>query len=125
MRIHLALVVIGFSFLLVDCNSNRLDAVPDDFIGEWETSAEKYRGFNVEITDKELIFKDRNNESPPEVYPISKIEKDPKGENLFIIFYETKDDLEYQFAFYYEKSEGGILRFKNQKRFKWKKVDKK
>lgn len=124
MKFHLVLIFIGFSCLLVGCNSNRLDAVPDDFIGEWETSAEKFMDLIVEITDKQLLFKDLSDQTPPEVYNISKIEKDKKEENLFTIFYETRDNLEYEFAFYYEQSDGGIIRFKNQKRFEWKKVEK-
>jgi hypothetical protein len=119
------MISIWFSCLLLCCNSNRLDGVPNDFIGEWETSADKYKDLIVEITDKQLLFKDPSNQTPPEIYHISKMEKDKKEETLFTIFYETKDNLEYQFAFYYEQSEGGILRFKNQKRFKWKKVEKK
>ena len=124
MRFYLLFVYFAVFLFFFGCNSNKLDAVPVNFIGEWITPAERYKDLIIEITDESLLFKDPNDESPPEEYSITKIEKDDKENNLFIIFYETEGNLKYQFAFYYDESEGGILRLKNQKRFKWKKIEK-
>ena len=54
---------------------------------------------------------------------ISKIEKEDLDSNrLYVISYNTIDEVEQQFSFYYEPKGGGTIRFKNQKNIVWNKL---
>lgn len=109
----------------IGCHSNRIDVFPQQILGEWETSAPRFKGFTFILTDRTIVFVDKNAEEQREVCPISKIERIAEGDKiLYIIFYHNKEDVKLKFAFYYENESGGMVRLKNQKSFSWKKKGK-
>lgn len=118
------LLILAFLFLFIrtGCDTNRIDALPDEIHGEWRTSAERFDGFTFRLTNEAIVFIDQNAENPLERYPISKIEKESEQQQtLYTIFYKGKEDVELKFAFYHEQQGSDILRLKNQKGFLWKK----
>ncbi len=121
-RVSFLLFLLGFVATLVGCNSGKLKAMPAELKGTWNTSAKKFKGFTFEISDTHLTFNDQNAKPPTEEYPISKITKDKKKQNVYTIYYKSKDSQEYQFSFYFDPSGGGSIRLKNQRKYVWKKV---
>ncbi|MBW2064453.1 MAG: hypothetical protein JRJ03_05910 [Deltaproteobacteria bacterium] len=117
--------LLWMAIFLFGCDSNRLEKVPDEMKGEWMTSAPKYKGFSFEISDQSLVFIDQNAEQPVDVYPISKIEKDEEEKNLYTIYYKVDDSADYKFSFYFDPADGGSIILKNQRKYLWKKVNKK
>ncbi len=118
------LVLLGVLISLLGCKSGKLDAVPPEWVAEWETQAEKFKGFTFEITGGTIVFSDMNAENKAECYPISWVQKNEKVANLFTIHCKTTEGLDYEFAFYYQASDGGTIRLKNQKAYVWKKAGK-
>ncbi|MBW2028341.1 MAG: hypothetical protein JRH06_17360 [Deltaproteobacteria bacterium] len=118
----LLVLLMGIVVLSYHCGSGSLEAVPPEMKGEWGTSAPKFEGFSFEISDKSLVFIDKNAEDPFEIYPISRIEKDKEEPNLYIIHYKTEDSGDYKFSFYFDPSDGGIITLKNQRKYIWKRI---
>jgi hypothetical protein len=95
--------------------------MPEELIGEWKTSAEKFKGFSFELTKDAVIFKDLNSTKGPEINHIEKIRMDRQdGKLLYTIHNRTEQGLEHKFAFYYDPKRREI-RLKNQDRYVWKK----
>lgn len=121
-RTVLLVLLSGILLSISSCDSTKLEAVPPEMKGEWRSSAPKFEGFSFEISDKSLVFIDKNAEDPFEVYPISRIEKDKEEPNLYIIHYKTEDSGNYKFSFYFDPSDGGIITLKNQRKYIWKRI---
>ena len=102
--------------------------VPGELVGVWETSEPKYKGCYLELTEDLIIFANRAHLDKKDVNRISGIKKTDRGKQILYTFsyefyYEDKRGQECKFSFYYDPSEGGAIRFKNQLKIKWKKAD--
>jgi len=120
-RILLALAMFAAIFGS-QCEETR--TVPGELVGVWETSAPKYKDCYLELTEDLIIFANRARLEKKSVNLISKIKKAQRGKGiLYTVHYENKEGQESKFSFYYDPSEGGAIRFKNQLRVKWRKMD--
>lgn len=89
--------------------------LPENLMGRWTTSEPKYIDRYLEITETTLTYGlgvDRKN-----VYVILGIEKRMEdNEILYTISYKDTTGLMFTRVFYYEPLDGGVIRFKNQKK---------
>ena len=124
-RILLALAMLAAIFGS-QCEETR--TVPGELVGVWETSAPKYKGCYLELTEDLIIFANRAHLEKKDVNRISGIKKSDRGKDVlytvsYQVHFENKGGQECKFSFYYDPSEGGAIRFKNQLRIKWRKMD--
>ena len=114
--------LVGFVlFSGLGCSSNEIKALPQELLGEWETTAPKYEGFTFQLTQEMIAFMDSNAENGIEACIIQKRTKDVDKDNkeIYTIYYKNNEDLEFKFALYYEPSGGGRIILKNQKGIVW------
>ncbi len=117
-RVWIILICLMMLFL---CQCGRTK-IPEELIGVWETTAPDYADHPFEITTREVIF--GTGEGTFDAYPIAriKIEEDVKEQKtLYIICYKNTARQEYKFSFYYDSTNRGAIRFKNQKEMVWTK----
>lgn len=121
MTLRWILIVVFTIISFLGCSSNKLETLPQELLGQWETTAPKYKGFSFELTKESIIFTDLNAENETEVYVIKKRTKDVDEDNneVYTVFYENKEELELRFALYYDPAEGGKITLKNQKGIVW------
>jgi hypothetical protein len=92
----------------------------EDLIGRWTTSEPKYVDRFLELTKTTLTY--GLGENKKNSYSISSVEKSIEGINiLYTISYKDRDGLAFTRSFYYEPSNGGVIRFKNQENIEWTK----
>jgi hypothetical protein len=117
------LVVLAF-LTAFGCSSNKIDNLPQEVLGRWETEAPKFAGFSFELSEKTITFYDQNAEEGTEIYFIKKRtkEQDNDGNTFYVVHYENEEGLELKHAFYYDPSEGGEIRLKNQESVVWTRV---
>ncbi|MEE8300090.1 MAG: hypothetical protein V3R28_02150 [Desulfatiglandales bacterium] len=123
--ILLALVIFS-SLFGFQCEKSK--TVPDELVGVWETSEPKYKDCYLELTEDLIIFANEAHLEKRSVNRVSKIEKTDRGKQVlytfsFEVYYEDKKGQKGRFSFYYDPSEGGAIRFKNQLEIKWRKRD--
>ena len=122
MKVFLMLFCLSIS--LIGCNPNKIEAVPDELVDEWQTTATKFEGFTFEITSKTLIFDDSNAEDGRASYFISKIERFHEDNKiLYTIHHKNEEGLKFIFAFYYDATDGGKITLKNQQKFLWRRIN--
>ncbi len=120
---YIVLVLTTFT-LLFGCESKEPTTLHGELLGVWKTSTPKYEGCFFEITKDLIIFANRDLLEVFNVNVISKIEKTQKEKQiLYTIYYKRWKGEEYKLSFYYDPSEGGAIRFKNQKEIEWGKAD--
>jgi hypothetical protein len=123
MKVERALVgALIFLIIILGCESKKIAAVPENFIGVWGTSDPTYADRTFEITRYEVIF--QTGESTFNTYSIKRIEmeKTPGEEGgLYTINYMNKEGLKYEFSFYYNPAGQGEIRYKNQRQIVWTK----
>jgi len=123
MKVGRALVgALIFVIIILGCESKKIAAVPENFIGVWGTSDPTYADRTFEITKNEVIF--QTGEQTFDTYSIKSIEmeKVPGEEgNLYTINYINKGGLKYEFSFYYNPAGQGEIRYKNQRQIAWTK----
>ena len=97
--------------------------VPEELVGEWETSAPRYMDSTFVLKDEMIIF--TNGLDYINVNSITDIKQSPdKDKTLYDIYFKNKEGLKYQRSFYYFKGQnGGMIRFKNQMDVKWTKKE--
>ncbi len=102
---------------LLGCGRGGYDFVPDQLVGVWETSHEKYSDRIFELKFDQIIFDTGGGTfARHPVVNVQEVLED--GSPLFTVFYAEADGVESQFAFYYDETLDSI-RFKNQKRIGW------
>ncbi|UCF82108.1 MAG: hypothetical protein JSV50_12950 [Desulfobacteraceae bacterium] len=105
------------------CQSKENSTVPDELTGVWKTSVLKYENCFFELNKHIIIFANGNLLENRDINFISKIERTSKeGQILYSIYYENLEDKNFKFSFYYDPSNGGVIRFKNQEKIEWRKV---
>ena len=116
------IMMISVFFLLFACQANVSKEVPDAIVGIWDTSDPRYADRAFEITKSSVIYEQGRGYYDFVSFPISKVEKIPQNEiNLYTITYIGSEGLKYEFSFYHVPTNGGLIRFKNQKNLVWKK----
>ena len=96
--------------------------LPGKLYGEWVTTNPKYANRFFEL-EKRLITIGID-ENDFDLYSISKIEKtDLKKGSLYTVTYRESLNSELTFSFYYDPSNGDVVRLKNQKNIEWKKQE--
>jgi hypothetical protein len=93
---------------------------PKNLFGTWTTSEQKYTDRFFKLTQNTVNFgigKKKTN-----IYDISKVEKVVQdNEVLYTIKYHNSDGVQYSLSFYYDATNGGVIKFKNQKHIPWTK----
>ena len=117
------IILMGFVLLVgLGCSSNEIKALPQELMGEWETTEPKYDGFTFQLTQEMITFMDAKAENGVEAYMIQKRTKDfdkKAKRDIYTIYYKNKEDLKLQFALSYDPSGGGRVVLKNQTGFFW------
>ena len=110
---------------LLACESRGPESIPSEMLGVWRTSAPKYEGCFFELSKDKLSFANKAHLESLVIHRISKIEANTyRAEKLLCtIYYKGSEGQKHEFAFYYDPSNGGSIRFKNQATIKWVKVD--
>ena len=106
------------------CSSNKIENLPREVLGHWETETPKYSGFSFELSEETITFTDLNAENAIESNMIEKRTKELDNENniFYVVHYENEEGLALKFAFYYDPSGGGKIRLKNQETTVWTRV---
>ncbi len=108
--------------VLFVCQCGKKTTVPGDLIGVWKTTAPTYADRFFEIKTDEVIF--GTGDGNFDTYAITRIEiekdREQKG-TLYTIGYKNPTGQEYKFSFYYELTNQGVIRFKNQQEMIWTK----
>ena len=125
MKCKLIIAALAISAVLLACESKGPESLPPEMLGVWETSEPKYEGCFFELTKDKLSFANKSHLESFAIHKISKIEiTTPKTEKLLCtLYYKGSEGQKYEFSFYYDPSDGGSIRFKNQTTIKWVKAD--
>ncbi len=94
--------------------------VPEKLLGVWKTSHSKYADRFIEIKNDALIFGQGGEKV--ELHALADIHETWEGKSiLYSISHLNHEGQRYTFAFYYDPTDGGTIRFKNQKQIIWTK----
>jgi hypothetical protein len=124
MRYKPIIVALATCAVLLACESKGPKSIPPEMLGVWGTSEPKYEGCFFELTKDKVSFANEAYLESFVIHKISKIEiTTPKVEKLLCtVYYKGSEGQEYEFSFYYDPSDGGSIRFKNQITIKWVKA---
>jgi len=124
MKFKYIIVVLSTFSLLFGCQPREPADIPDELLGVWKTCAPKYKRCFFEIKKDSITFVNRDFLEGPDINTVVKIEITKKEKQiLYTIHYEKMKGEEYKFPFYYDTSEGGTIRLKNQKEIEWRKAN--
>ena len=114
-------VLVTVLMLLLGCQSRKATIVPDELVGVWKTLNAQYADRSFEITQTSIIFS--TGDGQIDFYPIAAAEQVREGEALlYTILYLNEARQEYRFTFYFEPSNGGVIRWKNKRDIEWAKA---
>lgn len=100
----------------------KINSIPEELLGIWETSEPKYEGTYFELGLNTLTFKDIEGKIVD--YMITSIKrKKSKGNDWYeyTLKYKSLETKKMEFSFYHDPAEDGTLRFKNQELVVWHK----
>ena len=119
------IIALTICAVLLACESKGPKSIPPEMLGVWKTSAPKYEGCFFELTKDKLSFANKAHLDTFVVHKVSKIEiTTPRVEKLLCtVYYKGSEGQDYEFSFYFDPSDGGSIRFKNQTTIKWVKAD--
>jgi len=125
MRCKPIIAALAICAVLLACESKGPKSIPPEMLGVWKTSAPKYEGCFFELAKDKVSFANKNYLESFVIHKISKIKiTTPSVEKLLCtVYYKGSEGQEYEFSFYYDPSDGGSIRFKNQTTIKWVKAD--
>ena len=107
---------------VITVNCGKITTASNELIGIWKASDLRYSGACFEINRKTINFQTKDGDSAS--YKIIKIKKDLLKDRewvLYTIFYRGQDFQKVEFPFYFQKTDRGMIRFKNQPSLVWKK----
>lgn len=108
---------------LIGCLPWGPEAVPNELIGVWKTSAPKYKDCSIELTRDYIIFTNSHLGAYVDTNFVLRMKKvRERGYFLCTIRYENIREQRYDFSFYYDPTKGGVIRLKNRIDVEWKKV---
>jgi hypothetical protein len=116
--IFIAAVVLA---LCPGCRSREEVVVPPELIGTWKTDDAKYENRYFKFAPGTLSL--GMGEESSETYPIRSVKKsqDERGTLYAVGYMNYAQKFEDVLVFYYDPSEGGTIRFKNQPKTAWAK----
>ena len=124
MKSKCSIVALAIFTLVFGCQFREPTSLPVGLLGVWETSTPRYEGCFFELTKDLVIFVNRSVSEICDVNTISKIETTREEKKILCtIHYKGCEGQKYKFSFYYDPSECGAIRFKNQTHIKWVKAD--
>ena len=119
-KILLATLIAFSVFLATGCKEK--GTIPDELMGEWQTTEPKYEGCYFDVTKLTVAFKPKDAEIYSNIISDVKREEDPEEDRiLYTIFYKDESGKIYQLALYYYPNENGVIRFKHQQKIVWTK----
>ncbi len=94
--------------------------VPEKLLGVWKTAHSKYADRFIEIKKDFVIFGQGGEKI--ELHALADSHETWEGKSiLYSISHLNHEGQRYTFAFYYDPTDGGTIRFKNQKQIIWTK----
>ncbi len=103
---------------IMGCQSQKDNPVPANLLGVWKTSEPRYANRFFKLTKDAITFGTGGDNV--DRYPIASIERTRDEEGLlYNIHYLNREGQQYAFSIYYDSTNHGVIRFKNQKRFTW------
>ncbi|MFQ5991680.1 MAG: hypothetical protein ACE5NA_04505 [Nitrospiraceae bacterium] len=110
----LLLLCLGLS----GCQAERTASVPEQLHGVWTTGAPGYADTFLEFTGETVVF--GSGLYAANSYLVVNLEevREEKG-SLYTVSYKDIDSEEYQLSFYYDPTNRGVIRFKNQDHLTW------
>ncbi len=125
MRCRPMIMVLVICAVLLACESKGPKSLPPEMLGVWETSEPKYEGCFFELRKDKISFANKAHLESFVIHKVSKIKiTTPRAEKLLCtVYYKGSEGQEYNFSFYYDPSDGGSIRFKNQTTIKWVRAD--
>ena len=110
----LLLLCLGLS----GCQAERTASVPEQLHGVWTTGAPGYADTFLEFTSETVVF--GTGLYAANSYLVVNLEEVPEEKgSLYTVSYKDIDSEEFQLSFYYDPTNGGVIRFKNQGRLIW------
>ena len=92
--------------------------LPDDLVGVWTTSAQRYEDRFFELTKDEISFGALDGDVA--VYEILRVEPGKVPDSEYAIYYTNEEGREYKLSITHTRR-GGVIRFENQKTIAWTK----
>ncbi|UCF92817.1 MAG: hypothetical protein JSW39_01275 [Desulfobacterales bacterium] len=101
--------------------SGASDELPHGVWGHWETTDSRYQDRFFEVSHATLAF--GTGRGGVERYSIAGVEKASEGNGShYTIHYNDEEGSDYKISFYYDPTNGGAIRFKNQKQIRWTRI---
>ncbi len=125
MRCKPIIAALAICAVLLACESKGPKSIPPEMLGVWKTSAPKYEGCFFELAKDKVSFANKNYLESFVIHKISKIKiTTPSVEKLLCtVYYKGSEGQTSEFSFYFDPSDGGSIRFKNQTAINWEKAD--
>jgi len=119
MRTWAIWIIAAIMVSAVGCGNRRIKRTPDELIGVWKTSAERYADRFMEFKLEQVVFGTGGLTSV--TCPLRGLKRKIKADCTdYTVYYESEDGLEYSMALWFFPQDGGIIRFKNQQDVTWK-----
>jgi len=117
-------IVAVFIFLLYLHGCGKIKSIPEELLGVWETSDPRYAETYFEFGLNMLSFKDKEGNITDHMITSIKRKK-TEGNNWleYKIKYKNKETKEIEFSFYYDPTDKGSLRLKNQELIVWQRKE--
>ena len=119
MKLKTFLVAFAIFATFFACHTGKNTTVPDDLVGIWRTSAPKYADRFFEITKDSIIF--AIGEGNADIHPIEDIDEIREEKNILYTISYLIEGQQNRFSFHYDPTNDGVIRFKNQIQYAWRK----
>ncbi|MBZ5566961.1 MAG: hypothetical protein LAN64_03830 [Acidobacteriia bacterium] len=116
-RRRVALIVV----LLVSCLAcNRgIKSPPQELLGVWTTDVPAYQGRYLKF-EKDYVLFGVGQDASPTIQPILSIDVRQDGKQTVYTVHSVDADGAHEFVFFFDPSDGGALRIKNQREVVWR-----
>jgi len=95
----------------------RVRVMPDELLGLWTTTAERYADRALEIKKSSLVF--HTGDGGVTAHPIQQVSTTARDSLVLYKVDYLVDDVVYTLSFYYEPGPASTLRFENQQDMVW------
>ena len=118
MRSRTILFAFTLFAILAGCQSQKDNFVPEHLLGVWTTPHPKYADRYFEIRNDTIIFGQEGENF--ELHALADVyETREEGSILYKITHLNHEGQRLTFAFYYDPTNNGAIRFKNQREIVW------
>ena len=125
MRSRHTFLLLAAALALSGCSVLREEVVvPEELLGTWGTTDERYAGRTFEFTAGSVIFQTGDGPFDFTAHPIQKISIEQNGPiTNYDVEYGTIEAGEFSFIFSYLPQDQGMIRFSNQPQMIWTQVE--